>query len=464
MRKKTDKTELFESMPIPKAVLTLAVPTVASILVTLLYNLADTWFVGLLNDPIQNAAVTLAAPVLLAFNAVNNLFGTGCSSMMSRALGRKDAETAQRCSSFGFWCSLLCGVLFSALAAVFQRPLLASLGASAENHDAAAAYMHWTVSLGAAPAILNVVLAYFVRAEGSSIHASIGTMCGCFLNILIDPFFILPWGLNMGAAGAGCATFLSNCVACAYFLILICVRRGRTIVSLNPKQFRVSREVSRGVFSIGIPSALQNLFNVISLAVLTRFATAYGSEAVSAMGIANKVYLVPLYTAMGIALGLMPLVSYNYSSGNSERLKAAVRYGLRIAVAFVAAVAALLCIFAPQVVRLFIRNDTIIEYGTHYLRGLSLGLPFFAIDILIVSSVFNACGMGGRALLFALLRKVVLQIPLLILLNRFFPPYGIAYAELIAELFLAIVALVTLRNIFRQLDRKSTEVRQEVQP
>ena len=247
-------------------------------------------------------------------------------------------------------------------------------------------------------------------------------------------------------------------------LILIAARRGRTIVSLNPKHFRVSRDIARGVFSIGIPSALQNLFNVISLAVLTRFATAYGSEAVSAMGIANKVYLVPLYTAMGIALGLMPLVSYNYSSGNSERLKTAVRYGLRIAVAFVAVVAVLLCVFAPQVVRLFIKNDTIIEYGTHYLRGLSLGLPFFAIDILIVSSVFNACGMGGRALLFALLRKVVLQIPLLILLNRFFPPYGIAYAELIAELFLAVVALITLRKIFRQLDRKSAEAKQEVQP
>ena len=108
----TDKTALFETMPVPKAVLTLAVPTVASILVTLLYSLADTWFVGLLNDPIQNAAVTLIAPVLLAFNAVNNLFGTGCSSMMSRALGRKDTETAQRCASFGFWCSLLCGLLW----------------------------------------------------------------------------------------------------------------------------------------------------------------------------------------------------------------------------------------------------------------------------------------------------------------------------------------------------------------
>ena len=129
----TDKTALFETMPVPKAVLTLAVPTVASILVTLLYSLADTWFVGLLNDPIQNAAVTLIAPVLLAFNAVNNLFGTGCSSMMSRALGRKDTKTAQRCASFGFWCSLLCGLLFSVLATAFQRPLRSGLGASASG-------------------------------------------------------------------------------------------------------------------------------------------------------------------------------------------------------------------------------------------------------------------------------------------------------------------------------------------
>ena len=205
------KTDLFERMPVPKAVMTLAVPTILSSLVMVFYNLADTYFVGMLNNAVQNAAVTLAAPVLLAFNAVNNLFGVGTSSMMSRALGRKDYDTVARSSAFGFYCSIFSGLLFSLLCTVFSGPLMVLLGADAETMEATAGYLFWTVNLGAAPAILNVVMAYLVRSEGAALHASAGTMSGCILNIILDPIFIMPWGLNMGAAGAGCATFLSNC-------------------------------------------------------------------------------------------------------------------------------------------------------------------------------------------------------------------------------------------------------------
>ena len=174
-------------MPIPKAVMQLAIPTVISSLVMVIYNLADTYFVGMLNDPIQNAAVTLAAPVLLAFNAINNLFGVGSSSMMSRALGSKDMDTVYKSSAFGFYCALFSGLLFSVLYTVFSAPLLVVLGANAETAQATGGYLMWTVSFGAAPAILNVVMAYLVRAEGASLHASIGTMSGCLLNILLDP-------------------------------------------------------------------------------------------------------------------------------------------------------------------------------------------------------------------------------------------------------------------------------------
>ena len=207
------KTGLFENMPIPRAVAKLAIPTIISSLVMVIYNMADTYFVGMVNDPIQNAAVALAGTVLLAFNAVNNLFGVGSSSMMSRALGRKDYETVYRSSAFGFYSALLCGILFSILCSVFQNPLLVLLGADAETATATGAYLKWTVNLGATPAILNVVMAYLVRSEGSTLHASVGTMSGCLLNIVLDPLFILPQGLNMGAAGAALATFLSNCVA-----------------------------------------------------------------------------------------------------------------------------------------------------------------------------------------------------------------------------------------------------------
>ena len=223
--KDMQKTVLFEQTPVPKAIMTLGIPTILSSLVMVLYNIADTYFVGMLNNPIQNAAVTLAAPVLLAFNAVNNLFGVGTSSMMSRALGKKDFDTVARSSSFGFYCSILCGLLFSLLYTVFSRPLLTLLGADTATAAATAEYLKWTVTFGAAPAILNVVMAYMVRSEGASLHASIGTMSGCLLNILLDPVFILPQGLNMGAAGAGLATFLSNCAACIYFFIFLFVKR-----------------------------------------------------------------------------------------------------------------------------------------------------------------------------------------------------------------------------------------------
>ena len=241
MQQSNDKVVLFEQTPIPKAVAQLAVPTVLSSLVMVLYNLADTFWVGMLNDPIQNAAVTLAAPVLLAFNAVNNLFGVGSSSMMSRALGRKDFDTVSRSSAFGFYCSVICGAIFSLLCTVFQQPLLVLLGADASTLEATRSYMFWTVSCGAVPAILNVVMAYLVRSEGAAMHASIGTMSGCLLNIVLDPIFILPWGLNMGAGGAGFATFLSNCVACLYFFVLrkdLCLHQPQAVLLPSGHRFR----------------------------------------------------------------------------------------------------------------------------------------------------------------------------------------------------------------------------------
>ena len=223
MQEKGKKTWLFESAPLNRAVLTLAIPTVISSLVVVIYNLADTYFVSMLDDSVENAAVTLVAPVMLAFNAVNNLFGVGSSSLMSRSLGCKDYETVAKSSAFGFYCSLFAGLLFSLLCFTFRSPLLTLIGTDASTRAATDAYLFWTVIMGAAPSILNVVMAYLVRAEGSAMHASIGTMTGCLLNIVLDPIFIMPWGLNMGAAGAGMATFISNCVACAYFFVLLAV-------------------------------------------------------------------------------------------------------------------------------------------------------------------------------------------------------------------------------------------------
>lgn len=449
-----EKRVLFEQMPVAKAVMTLSVPTVLSSLVMVIYNLADTYFVGMLNDPVQNAAVTLAAPVLLAFNAVNNLFGVGGSSMMSRALGRKDYDTVYRSSAFSFYCALFCGLLFSLLYTVLRGGLLTVLGAASETAETTGAYLFWTVTCGAAPAIVNVVMANLVRAEGSALHASVGTMSGCLLNIVLDPVFILPWGLDLGAEGAGLATFLSNCVACGYFLVLLLVKRGKTYVCVRPSMFCLKKRIIVGVCGVGIPASIQNLLNVTGMTVLNNFTAAFGSDAVAAMGIAQKVSMVPMYIAMGMSQGIMPLVSYNFASGNVKRMKQTVVFAAKATLGFLVLVTAGYCLGAAQLIALFMENQAIVSYGAQFLRGMSLALPFLATDFLAVG-VFQACGMGSKSLIFAVARKIALEIPALFLLNRLFPLYGLAYAQFAAEFILAIAAVVVLVGIFRKLERKS---------
>lgn len=448
----TQKSQLFERTPVPKAVLTLAIPTIISSLVMVIYNLADTYFVGMLNDPIQNSAVTLAAPVLLAFNAVNNLFGVGSSSMMSRSLGTKDYDTVYRSSAFGFYCALACGILFSLLFTAFNEPLLILLGADSTTSLATGEYLKWTVTFGAAPAILNVVMAYLVRSEGSSLHASIGTMSGCLLNIVLDPIFILPQGLNMGAAGAGLATFISNCVACLYFFILLFVKRGKTYVCINPSKLCLRRAIIVGICGVGIPAAIQNLLNVTGMTILNNFTSSYGSDAVAAMGIVQKVNMVPLQIALGFSQGIMPLISYNYASGNIKRMKHTLVFSLKITLSFMAVVTLGYYFGADILTSLFMKNETIIAYGTKFLQGLCLSLPFLCIDFIAVG-VFQACGLGRKALVFALLRKIVLEIPALFVLNALFQVYGLVYAQPLAEFILAITATIVLIRLFKKLQQ-----------
>ena len=445
-----NKIDLFERIPIPKAVARLALPTILSSLVMVLYNLADTYFVGMLNDPVQNAAVTLAAPVLLAFNAVNNLFGVGTSSMMSRALGRKEFETVKKSSVFGFYCALAFALMFSLLCTVFKQPLLILLGATPKTIDATAAYMKWTVNFGAAPAIMNVVMAYMVRSEGAALHASLGTMSGCLLNIFLDPIFILPGSLNMGAAGAGLATFLSNCFACCYFFVLMFIKRKNTYVCINPRRFAIRKAIVFGICGVGIPASIQNLLNVTGMTILNNFASSYGEDAVAAMGITQKVNTVPMQIALGLSQGIMPLVSYTYASGNHKRMKNTIFFTGKIVVGFTASVFLIYYIGAGGVISLFMKNEAIIAYGTRFLRGFCLGLPFLCMDFLAVG-VFQAVGMGREALIFAIMRKIILEIPALYLWNYLFPLYGLAYAQFTAEVVLATAAVIVLARLFKRL-------------
>lgn len=443
---KNEKNELFEKMPVSAAVAKLTIPTIISSLVVVIYNIADTYFVGLLNNPIQTAAVTLAAPALLAFNAVNNLFGVGTSSAMSRALGMEKPDRAKRCATFGLYCTLISAMMFSLLTGLFHTQLTYFLGADKDTFTATNAYIEWAITCGAVPSILNVVFAYLVRSEGASLHASIGTMSGCILNIILDPIFIMPWGLDMGAAGAGLATFLSNCIACTYFLVLIYKKRKTTLISLNPKLFHFDKKIAADIFSVGVPASIQNLLNVTGTTIFNNFAASYGSEVVAAMGVVQKIQMVPMQIALGASQGIMPFVGYNYAARNQKRMKESVLYVLKWMMPFLFLVVVTCILGSKVVVGFFIQSEAVIQYGSRFLTGFLLALPFLCLDFMAVG-IFQAIGDGKKALLFAFLRKIVLEIPILILLNKWIPIYGMSYSSMCAEIIMAIFAVRMMIHI-----------------
>lgn len=452
------KIYLFEDMPIGKAILKLSVPCVVASLVMIIYNLSDTYFVGLLKDAVQTSGVTLAAPALLAFNVVNNLFGVGTSSKMSRLLGEKRYEKVKDASSFGFYSALISAVIFALVCTMFKGGLLNLLGTDDVTRKVTSDYLFWTVTLGAVPAILNVVLGNLVRSEGSAMHASVGTMSGCLLNIILDPFFILPQFLNMGCAGAGCATFISNCVACLYFFALLLVKRGKTFVSINIKRFKWDKEIAWDIFAVGVPASIQNLLNVTGMTILNNFTSAYSPAAVSAMGNAHKINMVPMYISMGITQGIMPLVSYTYAAHNSKRFNEAIKVSFSWALAIMIVMAGAMFVFSEGITRTFLDDAEVVAYGTRFLRANLLSLPFLTFDFGCVA-IFQACGFGGKSLLFAIMRKVILEIPALFVLNKIYPLYGLAYAPLVAEFTLAIAGVFVLKSVMKKIKLTSDPAR-----
>ncbi len=297
-----------------------------------------------------------------------------------------------------------------------------------------------------------VVIAYLVRSEGSSLHAGIGTMSGCLLNIILDPIFILPWGLGMGAAGAGLATFLSNCAACGYFFLFLFVRRGKTYVCINPTKLKFRKNILLGICAVGVPAAIQNLLNVTGMTVLNNFTSSFGPDAVAAMGIAQKISMVPVQIALGFSQGIMPLVGYNFASRDISRMKKTILFALKIIISFMIVMTVGCCLCSRPLLLLFMKKPEVVEFGAKFLWGLGLAMPFLCVDFLGVG-VFQSCGMGKNALFFALLRKIVLEIPALFLLNALFPLYGLAYAQLTAEIFLSVAAVLVLRRLVRRLEK-----------
>lgn len=449
---RSNKTELFERMPVTKAIFKLTIPMIISSIISIIYNLADTYFVGMMNDPLQNAAVTLVGPAMVLFYGVTNLFGIGASSLMSRKLGEKQYDAVQRASATGLYMGLFCALFISAVTLIFNSSVLTILGSSEITHDVTKQYLFWTVGLGAVPGIMNILFSFIIRAEGRSMQASIGAISGCLLNIILDPFFILPFGLNMGAAGAGLATFISNCIAFLYYLILLVVIRKNTFVSINPKYFTPKAYVLSDIFIVGFPGVIQNLLNVISMTIMNNMASGYGTDLIASMGIVGKINQIPIQVIFGFSQGIMPLIGYNFACKNIPRVKETIRKEFVVILGLLAVIMISFIGFSNQIVRAFLNNDNIVTIGSRFLIGATLSLPFMSVDFITVG-ISQSFGMGKVALFFSILRKLCFEIPFIFIFARVFGMYGLAFPAVGAEVLMCITALFVLKKLITKIEQ-----------
>ena len=441
-----NRTEIFENTPIKKAVLLQIVPAIASQMIALLYNLADTYFVGLINDPVQTAAITVVSPCFVMLTAISNLFGVGGASAIARALGKKEPDRARQIASVSFWGGLVMGILFALLFWLLERPILTLCGAREETFAVVMAYAKWVVVIGGPWTVLNTLLANLVRAEGSARRAFVGVSLGGVLNIALDPLFVLPRFLGWGAAGAGIATAISNMAATVYFLCGIFRRRQDTVLSVAPGHLRHTRAHLGGILVIGFPSALQYALTVVAVAAQAKFVSAYPTEAVAALGIVKKIDQLPLYFSIGVANGLLPLLAYNHAAGNTARRSRAFRFGTLTAVSFSLCCLILFELFAEPLVGLFIKNPQTVAYGASFLRLMVTAMPMMSVCYPMIVQ-FQAMGKAGESLICSVLRKGVLDIPLLFIMDALLPLYGCMLVQPTVDSISLIVALLLYRRI-----------------
>ena len=442
------RTMVFESLPVRQAVLKQIIPAVFSQMIALIYSLADTYFVGMLNAPAQTAAITIVYPSFVMLTAISNLFGIGGASMIARKLGRKDTQAAKEIASISFWLGLLSALCFSLFFLLFAKPILTLCGATEATYSFCLRYARWVVVFGGIPTIMNTLLANLVRSEGAAASASFGISLGGILNIILDPVFILPQFLGMGVVGAGVATALSNLASMIYFLLYLYGRKQDTILNIRPVHLKQTTKHLKEILSIGFPSALQYGLTVVAVAAQSAFVAKYATEATAALGIVKKLDQLPLYFSIGVANGLLPLLAYNHSAGNEHRRQDAFRFGTAISVSFT-----LLCVFvyetfAPQLTSLFISDQQTISYGAAFLRRMVLAMPFMAFCYPMTIQ-FQAMGKVREALIISILRKGVLDVPLLFLLDSVFPLYGCMWVQPIVDCISLIAASILYRHMMK---------------
>lgn len=428
--------EIFEKSNASSAVMKNAFPAMAAMIMTLLYNLADTFFIGQTHDALLVAAVSVATPVFLIFMALGQIFASGGTSVISRAFGEGRDELAKKVSSFCMWTCVIVGVLMSLLFLLFMDRILLLVGASSETFDYAKTYLT-IVTLSGPFVLISTCYSNVIRAEGASRKAMMRQVIGNMLNIILDPIMILTFG--WGIKGAAIATVIGNVVGTLYYIIYFL--RGKSSLSISPRDFSMEKSIVKGVLSIGIPASLGSLLMSLSSIIMNSRMSNYGDYLVAGFGVACKVTMITGMISIGLGQGVQPLLGYLIGSGNSTRYRQCFRFSLVFSL-IISTLMTLICyIFIDDIVALFLTDETAFNAGVSFSKIVLSTSFLFGIYYVLVNAL-QAMGRGGASLFVNISRQGLVCIPALFILESIFRENGIILAQPVADVVSLIFTVI----------------------
>ena len=461
--------ELFTTMPVRRAVAKLAVPTVISQIVVILYSLADTFFVGQIGDPNQLAALSITFPIFTLLTAVANLFGIGANSVIARSLGKNDESTAKKASSFGFWACIGVTAILAVILAAYMKSILTFLKADDFTFCFSARYLLWVFVIGGIPTVAGLMLGHLVRAVGKTKEAGIGLSIGGIMNIIFDPIFIfekgdtlfgsaltMPFGFGMDVSGAAFATMVSNIISMLYFFfVLIKIRHG-TVLTVNPKYFSLEKKVASDTCAVGFPAAISVLLVSVSIAVLNGLLLSHegGNILSAAYGVTSKCGTIALHISIGIAQGVMPLIGFNYGAKNYRRVLQVCSLSFKILWVFSVLFLIIVQLFPAFIAGIFTPHEETIQVAAAFMRCWSwcvIGMSLFNM----YNSVFQAVGKWKTSLLLAVLRLGVIFNVLAFAMNALWDVTGLMWVQAVTDTFSFVIAAILYARFKRSIIKEA---------
>ncbi len=441
----SNAVEIFEKAPVPKAVLKNALPAMAAMLMVLIYNLADTFFIGQTHNDILLAAVSLATPVFLIFMAVGTVFGMGGTSVISRALGEGRTEYAKKVCSFCMWGCIVVGITISALFLIFMDSILALVGASADTWEPAKTYLA-IVAFGGPFVLISNCYSNVIRAGGNSTQAMTGQLLGNLVNVVLDPIMIL--GLNWGIAGAAIATVIGNVLGAGYYILYFV--RGKSSLSIRLQDFSMKDKICSGVLAIGIPASLGSLLMSVSQIIINSQMAGYDDMAVAGIGVAMKVTMMTGMVCIGFGQGIQPLLGYCVGAKLWERFKKTMRFSIIFSLGLSAVMTALCYLLRGQIVGAFLTEPAAFDYAVAFTNILLTTSILFGLFYVLCNSL-QAMGAATPALIVNLSRQGIIYIPALFILQAWLGVSGLVWAQPVADILSTALVLFHYFRVSRKM-------------